>query len=203
MISLAALDRFDLSQLTPKPDRLRIGLGWQPDQQAQGLLQRLLGQETPVDLDATCLMLDKNSNLIELIWYKNLRSRDDSVQHLGDSMTGQDRGELSPENGLIDQESMLIELDQIATSVETLLFCVCSHAGHDFRKIKQAHFRMMNDRTGDELVRFDLSQHSKGTGLMLARLSRNADHGWSLQALGEPIDAQTPDRIIESVYEWV
>ncbi|MFZ3193647.1 MAG: TerD family protein [Moraxellaceae bacterium] len=203
MISLAPLDRFDLSQLYPRPDRLKIGLGWQPDEQAQGILQRLLGQDTPVDLDAACLVMDKTNNLIELVWYKNLRTRDDSIQHLGDSMTGADRGDLAEQNGLTDQESMLIELNQLAASVETLLFCVCSHGGHDFRNIKHAHFRMMNARTGDELVRFDLSQHGKNTGLMLARLARNADQGWSLQALGEPVDAQTPDQIIELAHQWV
>lgn len=203
MISLAPLDRFDLSQLYPRPDRLKIGLGWQPDEQPQGILQRLLGQDTPVDLDAVCLVMDKTNNLIELVWYKNLRTRDDSIQHLGDSMTGTDRGDLAEQNGLTDQESMLIELNQLAASVETLLFCVCSHGGHDFRNIKHAHFRMMNARTGDELVRFDLSQHGKNTGLMLARLARNADLGWSLQALGEPVDAQTPDQIIELAHQWV
>lgn len=203
MISLAPLDRFDLSQLKPRPDRLKIGLGWQPDEQPQGILQRLLGQDTPVDLDAACLVLDKTNNLIELVWYKNLRTRDDSIQHLGDSMTGDDRGELQSENGLTDQESMLVELNQLAPSVETLLFCVCSHGGHDFRKIKHAHFRMMNARTGEELVRFDLSQQGKNTGLMLARLARNADQGWSLQALGEPVDAQTPDQIIDLAHQWI
>ena len=197
MISLAPLDRFDLSQLQPAPDRLKVGLGWIPEEQPHGMLQRLLGQETVVDLDAACLVMDKTNNLIELVWYKNLRTRDDSIQHLGDSMTGQDRGDLDRENGLVDQESMLIQLNQLAPSVETLLFCVCSHGGHDFRSIKHAHFRLMNARTGDELVRFDLSQQGKNTGIMLARLTRNADQGWSLQALGEPVDAQTPDQMIE------
>lgn len=203
MISLAPLDRFDLSQLSPSPDRIKIGLGWQPDEQPHGLLQRILGQDTIVDLDAACLVMDKTNNLIELVWYKNLRTRDDSIQHLGDSTTGTDRGDLDDENGLIDQENMLIELSQLAPSVETLLFCVCSHGGHNFRNIKQAHFRLMNARTGDELVRFDLSQHGKNTGLMLARLARNADQGWSLQALGEPVDAQTPDQMIEFAQQWV
>lgn len=203
MISLAPLDRFDLSQLKPRPDRLKIGLGWQPDEQPQGILQRLLGQDTPVDLDAACLVLDKTNNLIELVWYKNLRTRDDSIQHLGDSMTGDDRGKLQSENGLTDQESMLVELNQLAPSVETLLFCVCSHGGHDFRSIQHAHFRMMNARTGDELVRFDLSRQGKNTGLILARLTRNADQGWSLQALGEPVDVQTPDQLIELAHQWI
>lgn len=203
MISLAPLDRFDLSQLQPSPDRLKIGLGWQPDEQPQGMLQRLLGQDTPIDLDAACLVLDKTGSLIELVWYKNLRTRDDSIQHLGDSMTGEDRGELADENGLTDQESILVLLDELAPSVETLLFCVCSHGGHDFRSIKHAHFRLMNARNGDELVRFDLSQHGKNTALILARLTRNADQGWSLQALGEPVDAQTPDQVIELAHQWI
>ena len=203
MISLAPLDRFDLSQLQPAPDRLRVGLGWLPDAQPHGILQRLLGQDTVVDLDAACLVLDKTNNLIELVWYKNLRTRDDTIQHLGDSVTGQDRGNLEDDNGLVDQESMLIELNQLAASVHTLLFCVCSHGGHDFRNIKQAHFRLMDARTGDELVRFDLGQHGKGTGLIMARLARNADLGWSVQALGEPVDAQTPDQIIEFAQQCI
>jgi tellurium resistance protein TerZ len=203
MISLAPLDRFDLSQLAHSPNRLKIGLGWQPDEQPQGLLQRLLGQDSPVDLDAACLVMDKTNNLIDLVWYKNLRTRDDSIQHLGDSMTGDDRGDLADQNGLVDQESMLVLLDKLAASVETLLFCVCSHGGHDFSSIKQAHFRMMDARSGDELVRFDLSQHGKNTGLILARLTRNADRGWSLQALGEPVDAQTPDQVIELAHQWL
>ena len=61
----------------------------------------------------------------------------------------------------------------------------------------------MNARTGDELVRFDLSQQGKNTGIMLARLTRNADQGWSLQALGEPVDAQTPDQMIEFAQQCI
>ncbi|MEC7119699.1 MAG: TerD family protein [Pseudomonadota bacterium] len=203
MITLAPLDRFDLSQLDPTPKRLKIGLGWKPDDQPQGLLGRIFAKDEPIDLDAACLLLDQTSNVMDMVWYKNLRTRDDSIRHLGDSLDGQDRGELDCENGLHDQESMIIELDKIAKTVQTLLFCVCSHAVHDFRAIKQAHFRMMDERRGDELARFNLAQHGKYTGIVLARLSRNADQGWSLQALGEPVEANTPDQLIESAHQWV
>ncbi len=203
MTDLVALARFDLSQLTPPPDQLRVGLGWQVDEQPQGLVQRLLGQETVIDLDAACLVMDKTNNLIELVWYKNLRTRDDSVQHTGDSVTGDDHSDLPQENGRTDQEQILVDLKKMAASVESLLFCVCSHGGHDLSSIKQAHFRVMDARTGDELVRFNLSQQGRHTSVMLARLSRNADQGWNLQALDEPLDAQTPDQIIEYAQRWL
>lgn len=99
---------------------------------------------------------------------------------------------------------MLIQLQSAcAKRRDLIILCLFTRCGHDFRSIKQAHFRLMNARTGDELVRFDLSQQGKNTGIMLARLTRNADQGWSLQALGEPVDAQTPDQMIEFAQQCI
>jgi tellurium resistance protein TerZ len=199
LVMLNVHETFDVTRLRPDVRHLRIGLGWDRSEQPAGLWSRVFGRREAVDLDAACLLLDKYGELIDMVWFKKLRTLDDSVCHRGDSLDGRPA---SADQALCDDESIDVDLKKIADSVVYLFFSVCSYTGHNFKDIEQAHCRILNAKTDDELARFDLSRRGAHTGLIMAGLSR-VGSGWQLQALGEPVNARTPEELLTTLQQWV
>lgn len=76
-----------------------------------------------MDIDLSCVVLDKAGQVLETIWYGNLRSQDQSIRHSGDALMGADGFEQS----LVNQEEIHIRLTQLAPSVHHLLFFINSY----------------------------------------------------------------------------
>jgi tellurium resistance protein TerZ len=81
--------------------RVRMGLGWDAVKK-KGLFGRL--QEQSIDLDASALLFDAQGRLLDQVWFRQLQSRDGSVRHTGDNLTGAGDG---------DDESILVELPAV------------------------------------------------------------------------------------------
>ena len=63
---------------------IRMGLGWDPIRRG-GLFGR---REVEIDLDASAVLM-AGTELVDIAFYNNLRTKDGSVQHLGDNRTGE------------------------------------------------------------------------------------------------------------------
>ncbi|MEY4517129.1 MAG: hypothetical protein RL180_1475 [Pseudomonadota bacterium] len=198
LMMLTPHQQLDLTRLRPNLRRLRIGLGWTYTAQPTGLIDRLLGRASVVDLDAACLMLGHSGDLIDMIWFKKLRALDDSVRHHGDSTNGEPASALEHDD---DDESIDVDLKKIADSVHYLFFTVCSYTGHNFEDIAHAHCRVLDIQMNQDIARLDLSQRGAHTGLIMACLSRQ-DDGWVLHAIGEPVNARTPEDLISRLQQW-
>jgi len=57
-----------------------------------GGLQLGLGWITDLDVDCSLMMIDDQKNCVDYIYYDNLKSKDNSIVHLGDSKQG-DKGD--------------------------------------------------------------------------------------------------------------
>ena len=56
-----------------------MGLGW--DAMAKKGLFGFSGGTQEIDLAASCLLFDENRSLLDSVWFRQLRSRDGSIQH--------------------------------------------------------------------------------------------------------------------------
>jgi stress response protein SCP2 len=52
-----------------------------------------LGWDTKLDLDASIIMLDKNGELIDQVFFNQLKSKDSSIVHSGDNRDGVGHGD--------------------------------------------------------------------------------------------------------------
>ena len=167
-------------------NRVVMGLGWGMKQvQTRGFLGFGAGtRQEAVDLDASCLLFDAGGNLVDTVWFRQLESRCGSVRHSGDDRSG--GGETGAEN-----ERITIDLNQVPAAAQVLIFTVNSFSGEGFAGIPSAFCRIVDDASGGEIARFDLSlEGGSFTGLIMTKLYRH-NNEWKMQAIGEQADGRT------------
>ena len=163
---------------------ISLGLGWDPEK--AGFLGRLLGNSGDVDLDASCILFDENLKPVDLVWFRQLTSRDGSIQHSGDNRTGEGDG---------DDETIRVDLQRLPAVVKYLVFTVNSFTGQNFEKIANAYCRIVNASNNTELARFNLSEKGRHTGVVMASLVRE-NAGWEFKAIGTVTNGRTADDLV-------
>jgi tellurium resistance protein TerZ len=158
--------------------RVKMGLGWEPAKK-KGLFGRFRTRE--IDLDASCLLFDGSGNLVDQVWFQQLQSKDGALLHTGDNLTGAGEG---------DDESIIVYLTALPAQVSTLVFTVSSFSGQDFTQIENAFCRLVDEATGAELARYDLSESGKHTSQIMAKVGRDGA-GWSMTAIGAAASGRT------------
>src|SRR5262245_47155489 len=165
-----------------------MGLGW--DKKADAGALSFSG--TPdVDLDASAIQF-AGEQLFDLAFFNHLETRDGSVAHLGDNITGRGEG---------DDEQITIDLAKVYPRVDTMLFLVSSYHGHSLEWIHNAYCRLV-DENDVEIARFTLTQGVPRTGFMMAKMSRR-DDGWVLEAIGQGISVTVPTESLDVLQRFV
>ncbi|MEO5332856.1 MAG: tellurium resistance TerZ family protein, partial [Magnetococcus sp. YQC-5] len=90
-----------------------------------------------VDLDASCGVFDSANQLIDVVFFGNLRSKDGCIVHSGDDLTGDTGGD----DGL-DNEIITLDLARIDPKAHQVVFILNSFRGHDFGDIPHASIRI-------------------------------------------------------------
>ncbi|MFC4786240.1 TerD family protein [Nocardioides sp. MAHUQ-72] len=188
MTQLTAGQELELATEEGRPlTRLRVGLGWDKERTAG-----FIGTGAPdVDLDASAVQF-ADGQLFDLAFYNNLRTRDGSVVHLGDNVTGRGEG---------DDEVITVDLGSVYTKVDTIVFLVSSYQGHTLEWINNAYCRI-TDEHDVELARFTLTGGVPQTGLAMAKLVRNGDR-WLLRTIGEGIAVKVPTESLRALRPYL
>lgn len=159
--------------------KIVMGLGWDPIKK-KGVFG-LFGGQANIDLDASCLMFDDNQDLIDVIWFGQLESRDGSIIHTGDNRSGAGDG---------DDEQIIIDLSKIPGNIKSLVFTVNSFTGQNFSKIDNATCRIINAQNNSELARYKLSCQGVHTAQIMTKVYRHQGE-WKIHAIGENCDGHT------------
>jgi len=183
MTQLSAGESFETSAT-----RVRMGIGWDKD---AGAGAARTGRPE-VDLDATALQFT-GGQLFDLAFYNNLRTRDGSVEHLGDNTSGSGDG---------DDEVVRVDLAKVHGPVDKIVLLVSSYQGHSLEWVANAYCRLVDDETDEELARFTLTFGIKETGCVLALL-RRTPAGWSLEAVGEGVAITVPTQGLGKLTRFV
>jgi stress response protein SCP2 len=156
---------------------IRMGLGWDPVRK-RGMFG---SREVEIDLDASAVLF-ADSDPVDIAFYNQARTRDGSVQHMGDNRTGEGEG---------DDETIMIDLTRVPVHITSLMLVVTSYEGHTFEQVENAFCRLVDYTTGAELARYTLAGGMPFTGMIMARVYRQGST-WKLQAVGEGMQARTP-----------
>ena len=153
--------------------KFTVGLGWDTNQTSTGF---------EFDLDASAFILGENGKILAdeyFVFYNNLQSPDESVQHTGDNLTGEGEG---------DDESINIDLSKIDPRATEIILVVTIHKAaerkQNFGQVHNAFIRIYNTDTGEEILRYDLDEDfSIETAVEFGRLYKRGGQ-WKFEAIG-------------------
>lgn len=172
-VSLSKGGNVSLAKADPTMTKVLVGLGWDP--------RATDGQD--FDLDASAFLLASTGKVRgdnDFIFYNNLSDAAQSVLHTGDNRTGDGDG---------DDESLKIDLPKIPADVDKIAFTVTIHDAEarrqNFGQVGGAFIRLVNDATGVEVARYDLTEDaSTETAMIFGELYRH-NNEWKFRAVGQ------------------
>lgn len=158
---------------------VRMGLGWKAAPK-----RGLFGTRTrQIDLDASALLYAEKTPS-DVVFFQHLVSNDGSVRHTGDNLVGG-----AGAGG--DDESIVVDLAHVPAHITQVIFTVSSYTGQTFSEVQNAHCRLVDEATGQELARYELAGGGPHTGQIMAKVFRDGAGGWDMQAIGAPAKART------------
>ncbi|KWT60708.1 chemical-damaging agent resistance protein C [Streptomyces albus subsp. albus] len=157
---------------TPLAD-VTVGLGW--DARPAG--------GADFDLDASAVVCGPDQRVLSdahFVFYNNLASPDGAVRHTGDNLTGEGDG---------DDEQILVDLDRLGEQTGQIVFTVSIHdaetRGQNFGQVEDAYIRVVDNLTGREMCRYELSYDAAGeTAMVFGALYRRGGE-WKFRAIGQ------------------
>lgn len=174
-LQLTKGQKIDITKENPLT-RLKVCIGWD----TQGY-----GGGNSFDLDSVVAMTKdgKCGDDDDMIYYGNLKDRNNAVIHNGDNLTGAGDG---------DDEIIDINLANVPDDIDSLDFHVVIYKyaprNQNFGMVNNSFARVVNPETNEELCRFDLSEdYSTSTRLYIGSLYRHNGE-WKFKAVGEGLE---------------
>jgi len=172
-ISLKKGQKVDLTKTNPGLSKILIGLGWDINKYDGG---------SAFDLDAAAFLLGEDGKAAsekDFIFYGNLKHSSESVEHLGDNLTGEGEG---------DDEQIKIDLAKVPESVSKIDFTVTIYdadtRNQNFGQVSNAFIRVVDEASNTELIRYDLGEDfSVETAVVVAEIYRHNGE-WKFNAIG-------------------
>ncbi len=172
-ISLTKGGNVNLSKEAPGLNKILVGLGW--DSRAT--------DGAAFDLDASAFLVKADGKVRtdnDFCFYNNKIVGEGAVQHLGDNTTGVGDG---------DDEVVKVELSKVAADLDKVVFAVTIHEAdvrkQNFGQVNHAYIRVINEESGQEITRYDLSEDASiETAMIFGEIYRvGAD--WKFKAVGQ------------------
>ena len=171
ILNLQKNEILDLTKRNPGLKKVTLGAGW--DISNGGL---------DFDIDIAAFLLDANNKfntVSNVIFFNNKQGQ--GIALSGDNRTGAGEG---------DDETITIQLDQISSDIQKIVFVVTIHEAQNRRQtfgmVNNSYVRLLDRANNDrELCRFNLkADGSTATSVIFAELYREFGE-WQFKAVGE------------------
>ncbi|MBA9075104.1 tellurium resistance protein TerD [Flavobacterium gossypii] len=153
--------------------KFTIGLGWDTNASSTG---------AAFDLDASVFIMGDNKKILSdehFVFYNNLKSPDDAVEHTGDNLTGDGDG---------DDEQILVDLSKIDARASEICIVVTIHDAdarkQNFGQVRNSFVRILDSSNNNELVKYELEEDfSIETAVEFGRIYKR-NNEWKFEAVG-------------------
>jgi stress response protein SCP2 len=160
----------------PALRRVAMGLGWDPAKRGRD-----------IDLDASVIVVNAQGRKVDAVWFMAKSAFGGAIEHSGDNLTGAGEG---------DDEVITVDLGRLPAEAHALVFTVNSFRGQKFTDVRNAYCRLLDLESGAELVRYDLTESERSTGVVMSVLVRSGA-AWDMTAIGEFHDGKTARAMYE------
>ena len=177
-LNLEKGSRIDLTKTNANLTKLHFGLGGDA---AGGGLRSLFGggSSGSIDLDASVIVLDANKQVIDTVYFGNLRGH--GITHSGDNRTGAGEG---------DDEVITVDINTLPPSANSLVLTINSFTGQSFANVANAKCRILNQQTGEVLANYNLTAQGSLTAVVIGSLYKHGND-WKFRAIGELANGRT------------
>ena len=172
-ISLSKGANVNLSKESPGLNKIVVGLGW--DSRAT--------DGAAFDLDASAFLVKADGKVRtdnDFCFYNNKLVGDGAVQHMGDNTTGVGDG---------DDETVKVELSKVSADLDKVVFAVTIYEAdvrkQNFGQVNHAYIRVVNEETGQEIARYDLSEDASIETAMIFGEIYRIGSDWKFKAVGQ------------------
>lgn len=178
MINLSKGSGINLTKTAPSLSNLKAGLGWDVSKFSNG---------KPFDLDVSVFALApfgagefQLKRDEDFCYFGNKIAANGSLKHSGDNRTG---------NGDGDDESIMIDLTKAPQDVVNYSVVVTIYEGNErgqhFGMVENAYIRLVDENTGSEILRYNLSNEYTGkVSLQVGSIYKNESGEWNFKAMG-------------------
>jgi len=172
-----------------KLQHICVGINWGAIEK-KGLFGK---KKEAVDLDASCALYNDQKQVVDVVYFRNLRSRDGAIAHSGDDLTG----DLDGDDGL-DNEVITLDFSRLDASVTSVGFFLNSFQGQDFASIPFASIRIYEGtpaKVNEVFATYNIAGDSGFAGhvSMVMGVFYKKNSEWKFNAIGEP----TKDRDLQ------
>lgn len=177
-----------------KLQHICVGINWGAIEK-KGLFGLSKSKEA-VDLDGSCALFNEQKQLLDVVYFGNLRSKDGAVQHSGDDLTGDMNG-----NDGLDNEVITLDFSRLNNTTNYVAFVLNSFRGHDFGTIPFASIRIYEgspSRVNEVFATYDIASGPGFAGhvSMVMGVFYKKNGEWKFNAIGEPTrDKKLPDTV--------
>ncbi len=172
-----------------------VGINWGAIEK-KGLFGK---KKEAVDLDGSCALYNDNKQVVDVVYFRNLRSKDRAIAHSGDDLTG----DLNGDDGM-DNEVITVDFSQLDPSVTSVAFFLNSFQGQDFALIPFASIRIYEgtpSKVNEVFATYNIAGDTGFAGhvsmVMGVFYKRNGE--WKFNAIGEP----TKDRDLQQTVDTI
>ncbi|KRX01065.1 hypothetical protein PPERSA_00813 [Pseudocohnilembus persalinus] len=136
-----------------------------------------LGWNSKIDIDSSVLMLDRNYNEYDTVFFGNLKSKDGSVIHRGDSREGNEDSQ--------EDEMINISIQQINQAVHSIFIFISVYTeGKTFEDVSDIYCNFQLNEYPKHFAHYEIEQSyksSKGTACVLMELFRISNSLWAIR----------------------
>lgn len=173
-----------------------VGINWGAIEKKSWLGGR---SKEAVDLDASCALYDDNKKLLDVVYFGSLKSKDNSITHSGDDLTG----DMDGDDGL-DNEIISVNFSKLNPLVSHVAFVLNSFRGHDFGTIPFASIRIYEGtptRVNEVFATYDIANGPSFSGhvSMVMGIFYKKNGEWKFNAIGEPTKDKKLEQTINTV----
>lgn len=198
--NLSKGERFYLAKAAPGLSTVRIGMGWNPNEEPNG---------PDFDLDVSAFAINSNFKIPSdsyFVFYGQVRMgnavEDKTEKGLFRPITddGSILGAIDDPNGKRsdgdDDEDIIIDLTKVNAKIEQIIICasICKYPNdnkkdrrtldQNFGMVEDCYIRILDETTGTEILRYDLAKESNSNdAIEFGRLFR-VGSSWEFEAMG-------------------
>ena len=149
-----------------------------------------------IDLDASAICLNANFGLEDIVYFKQLTSKDGAIRHSGDEREGDEAG---------DDEKINVALADVDPKVKYIGFVINSYSGQELDDVARASCHLFDPQSHIEIAKYTLfnaSDLDKHTAVVMGCLYRAGDE-WHLRIVSEAAQGITAHENVDELQHFL